>query len=607
MTLILANLVLIPLALYLFFKKNLLSYLKGGNIWLTWIAIGVITLMDELTSIFYAPSEAFGHIGIAVVVFIPITAVLIHYMTTRMVEVAEVLDAHDLKGGGVYNFSYLILGPLMSFIAVASILVDYVLTAAISSVSAVSNLIPVLPFMKTSWPVYELIFIWLIAGLNILGIRENTKVTFGIFLVTAVVFLNLVIACLTHLTGDHFSLIGSTYQTAYTDIVGRGWIGGYGHFIASVSSCILAYSGIESVMQTASLVEGWKVVKKAYIFLALSVGILTPLVTVLVFSMPGVPFAEHSEDLIVFFSTQLLGAGFGQLMAFVAGVCLLMAVNTAFVASSELIERVAHRYGFHWIIKTNKRASLHRVHIANALFFSFIILITQGGQKQLAEMYAVGLVASFTINLLCSIIYRYTKGTSEVREFNVSRIGTIFFFVIISSCFVYLCWNKPAGFILWMVSTVLALIVGVYGVRKRSPEKKQIEKGETTMDIVLKLAEGESDNIHLYFKRPLDVEQTRLYDESIFITFYNPREPIPQRIGGQHFRIPIKGYDLHDNMVALIDLLNYDLAGKNITVHFGWPTSSWFDRMSIGVMVFKIMRLPKQFPGINFKIEKFRS
>jgi len=36
----------------------------------------------------------------------------------------------------VYSFSYFVLGPVVSFVAVASIMVDYILTACISSASA---------------------------------------------------------------------------------------------------------------------------------------------------------------------------------------------------------------------------------------------------------------------------------------------------------------------------------------------------------------------------------------------------------------------------------------------------------------------------------------
>ena len=105
------------------------------------------------------------------------------------------------------------------------------------------------------------------------------------------------------------------------------------------------------------------------------------------------------------------GLPFGVAVAALASFALIMAVNTAFVASSELMERVAHRYGFHWVTATNRRQSLYRIHIANAIFFSIIILVTSGKQENLADMYALGLLASFSINMGALLIYRYFMGT----------------------------------------------------------------------------------------------------------------------------------------------------------------------------------------------------
>src|SRR5512134_469124 len=119
--------VVVGVFFWLFRKKDLLSYFSGGRWWLTWVSIGVITLMDELTSIFYAPSEAFRFIGSYAIAFIAITSLFMRFLSTRMVEIAEILEHHKIKGGGVYSFSYLVLGPTVSFVAVASILVVYLL------------------------------------------------------------------------------------------------------------------------------------------------------------------------------------------------------------------------------------------------------------------------------------------------------------------------------------------------------------------------------------------------------------------------------------------------------------------------------------------------
>ena len=137
--LITINLLVAALFFLLLRKKRLLTYPQGGRIWLTFLAIAIITLMDELTSVFYATAEAYRFIGPSAIVFIAFTSLFIHYMTTRLVEIAEILEHHGVFGGGVYSFSYLVLGPVISFVAVASIMVDYTLTACMSAVSAVEN------------------------------------------------------------------------------------------------------------------------------------------------------------------------------------------------------------------------------------------------------------------------------------------------------------------------------------------------------------------------------------------------------------------------------------------------------------------------------------
>ena len=105
-----------------------------------------------------------GFIGRGTLVFIALTSLLMRFMSTRYTEIAEILEQHNIIGGGVYSFSYFVLGPTVSFIAVASIMVDYILTACISSVSAIGNALPFTPYAHVSrissysWP-------WELSGL----------------------------------------------------------------------------------------------------------------------------------------------------------------------------------------------------------------------------------------------------------------------------------------------------------------------------------------------------------------------------------------------------------------------------------------------------------
>jgi len=151
------------------------------------------------------------------------------------------------------------------------------------------------------------------------------------------------------------------------------------------------------------------------------------------------------------------------------------------------------------------------------------------------------------------------------------------------------------------------LVIGIFGSRVRSPEIREIVRGEKPMDILFYIAESPKENVQIYFKRPFEMPQEKLYDLPVFVTFYSPRQKIPPRSSENHFRIPFKRASVFENITAILHLIVYELPGKNITVHFGWPTSSWFDRLSTGVMVFQLMKLPKRFPQINFKMEIFKA
>jgi amino acid transporter len=599
----LVNVGIIGVFVWLFRKKNLLSYFSGGRWWLTFLSIAVITLMDELTSIFYAPSEAFRFIGTHAIAFIAVTSLLMRFLSTRMVEIAEILEHHNIKGGGVYSFSYLVLGPTFSFIAVASIIVDYVLTACISAVSAVENGLTFITLSQTQKLLIQFGIVWGIAGLNILGIKENARFTFGAFFVVTLVLMTLLASALFEASPDSWRMIGGSFSGAGMRVSQGGLFGGFTLVIVGISSCILAYSGIESVVQTAGLVKSWRDIGKAYVFLAVTTGIFTPLISALVLSS-GLDAAEHETDLITQFAAALNGIPFGLMVGVIASVALIMAVNTAYVASSELIERVAHRYNFHWLIKTNNRQSLYRVHIMSALFFSVIILVTEGSQKILAEMYALGLVASFTINLGSLLMYRYGAGTKEIRAYNTSRIGTLIVFIIMLSCLAYLAVTKPYGLALWLGATALLLVVGIRVAKHRAPENVQTAMTDNPMQMILNLAEVPGESLDIYFKRPMETEGA-FESNAAFVSFYSPRTGIPQRLAPNHYRFALSGQGLFDSITELLFVMKYELPHKQIRVHFGWPLSSWIDRMSIGVMVFSIMKLPKQFPEFTFIMEYF--
>jgi hypothetical protein len=272
--------------------------------------------------------------------------------------------------------------------------------------------------------------------------------------------------------------------------------------------------------------------------LALTVGLVTPAVAALALSA-NIDFAKHEGDLITYFATIVNGIPFGVAVGVLASFTLTMAVNTAFVASSELMERAAHRYQFLWLIATNHRQSLYRIHLLNAIFFSTIIFITQGRQMILADMYALGLIACFCINMGSLLIYRYFRGTKEVIQFNTSRLVTLVMWVVFVSCFVFLAIKKPHGTLLWASVTGIVLLAGFVVARKRAPEIKEIEKTDNEMEMVLQLAQSSSPDLHIYFRRPWEEALSNPKDNEAYVTFYSPRQGIPHKLATNHYRFPL--------------------------------------------------------------------
>jgi hypothetical protein len=146
------------------------------------------------------------------------------------------------------------------------------------------------------------------------------------------------------------------------------------------------------------------------------------------------------------------------------------------------------------------------------------------------------------------------------------------------------------------------LTVGIPLSRRYGPEVKEVRRSDYPMEMLLAL--GETDGpVDVYFRRPGELDVPERGAGTAFVTFFSPREPIPSRVAPNHYRFPIQGGSVHRSIAAVLALLEEELDGRPVTVHFGWPTSSWLDRMATGVFVANLMRLPHQFRKLRFAIE----
>lgn len=181
------------------------------------------------------------------------------------------------------------------------------------------------------------------------------------------------------------------------------------------------------------------------------------------------------------------------MIAAAAFVALTFAVNTAMVAGTELVSTMAERFGIKKIATKNRHGNEYRIVIFLALFFSSVIVATGGSQAMVADMYAIGLVATFIINLSGLIVFRFTQGFSHIKEYKSSFFfKNVILLVIFSAVFLYLVSHKQNGAIFWALASMGMLFLGLVlkdFMRKRGGE---VSKFDTRFSVVSEIDKVEA-------------------------------------------------------------------------------------------------------------------
>ena len=131
---------------------------------------------DALSSVAYAPEEVFLTLSVAGLAAYSLTPWIgVAVAAVMLVVVASYRqNVHAYpSGGGDYEVVTTNLGPNAGLTVASALMVDYVLTVAVSTASAMSNIGSAIPFVEHHKVVFCVCAIVLVMGLNLRGIRES--------------------------------------------------------------------------------------------------------------------------------------------------------------------------------------------------------------------------------------------------------------------------------------------------------------------------------------------------------------------------------------------------------------------------------------------------
>lgn len=140
-----------------------------------WLALPVFC-SDPLSSNAYATEEILLVLGVGGLAFLGLTPVVAAFVIILLLLVVasyrQTCRAYP-NGGGAYSVSKDNFGDNAALVAAASLLIDYVLTVAVSVVAGVANIVSAFPQLD-SWAVWLAVgLVAVLALMNLRGVRES--------------------------------------------------------------------------------------------------------------------------------------------------------------------------------------------------------------------------------------------------------------------------------------------------------------------------------------------------------------------------------------------------------------------------------------------------
>ncbi|GAA2171016.1 APC family permease [Agrococcus versicolor] len=399
---------------------------------------------DALSSVAYGPQEMFLILtigGLAMLANAPYVAIGVMLLIAIVVAGnLQTVKAYP-SGGGDYEVAHRNLGPRAGLVVASALLIDYVLTVAVSVSSGVDNIISAFPQLAPLRVEIAVGCIVLLAAVNLRGVRESGR-AFAIptYLFIASVVALIVAGVVQTIAGDA-PVASSAAYSVQTDALSQAAI--MLLLLRAFASGCSALTGIEAISNGVPAFRRPKV-RNARVTLVLLGVVSTSLFAGITFLglVSQIHYAEDPCDLVGFADCETtpqqsvigqLGAavfGDGSPLFFVllaaTALVLLLAANTAF-NGFPLLGSVLADHGFapKALRTRGDRLVYSNGVVVLALGAVLLVVVTQANLNALIQMYIIGVFVSFSFGQAGMVVHwlRLRRDPRHRREFDPLAFG----------------------------------------------------------------------------------------------------------------------------------------------------------------------------------------
>jgi amino acid transporter len=436
---------------------------------------------DALSSVAYGPEQVLIVLStIGLIAFwysIPIGIGVLILLTALILSYRQIIFAYP-HGGGAYIVSKSNLGKNTGLVAGGSLLVDYILTVAVSVSAGTDAITSAFPQLHNYNVVIASLLVVLITILNLRGVTESASVlAYPVYLFVLALLL---------LIGVGIWHVASGQIPAHLHTPIGTVVPGISLFLLlrAFSSGCSALTGVEAV---SNAVPNFKEpeAKNAVNTLVMMGIILAILFSGIMFLAYWLGISPKAEETVV---SQMASKVFGRnfLYYFVQGttaLILVLAANTGFSAFPMLAVNFAtDKYMPRMFLNRGDRLGYSNGIITLSITSILLIIVFRGNTEKLIPLYAVGVFIPFTLSQTGMIVkWVREKPTGWMFKLTINLIGALITLTVVIILFI----TKFSQ--VWYVLVFLPIIVYVcHGIKRHYEavgEQLRIKSGEEVLQL----------------------------------------------------------------------------------------------------------------------------
>ncbi|MCC7487016.1 MAG: APC family permease [Burkholderiales bacterium] len=386
-----------------------------------WVGLGA----DGLSSSCYGPEEAYRALGahtqfgLSLAIAIAVTVFVISLAYNQVIELFP-------NGGGGYKVATQLLGPRAGLVSGAALIVDYVLTIAISIAAGADALFSLLPGASGDWKTaFGAAVIVVLLILNLRGMKEAIRILLPIFIAFVVIHVFL-IAYGIYAHADRLpALVPDTLAETRALAREAGWVTVIAIMLLAYSQGGGTYTGLEAVSNNVNTLAEPRVRtgKWTMFYMAISLA-FTAGGIMLLYLLWDVAHEPGRTLNAVVFQSVIGSLGFGgavnegALVVVLAAeaALLFVAANTGFLGGPAVLSNMA---ADSWVPRHFRELSSRLVTDNGIVLMGVAALVvlvwSAGNVALLVVLYSINVFLTFSISLAGLVVLWWRRRRDDRR------------------------------------------------------------------------------------------------------------------------------------------------------------------------------------------------